>query len=105
VDEVRYRLIHQSRRRLLVVGSVRRIIGGFYLREPLNADGVDLGDPVLEGGPFDLILHLAMPQSAFQGDELPLLEGFEVEGIVVQSNRTCRCPSLAFAPPQLREFG
>jgi hypothetical protein len=60
-------------RRLLVVGSVRRIIGGLYFREPLNADGVDLGDPVLEGGPFDLI-SLAIPENAFQGDELTLLE-------------------------------
>jgi hypothetical protein len=37
---------------------------------------VDLGDPVLEGGPFDLILYLAIPENAFQGDELPLLERF-----------------------------
>jgi hypothetical protein len=35
---------------------------------------VDLGDPVLEGGPIDLILYLAIPENAFQGDELPLLE-------------------------------
>jgi hypothetical protein len=61
-------------RRLLVVGSVRRIIGGLDFREPLHADGVDLGDPVLEGGPFDVILYLAIPENAFQGDELPLLE-------------------------------
>jgi hypothetical protein len=39
-------LILQSRR-LLVVGSVRRIIGGLDFREPLHADGVDLCDPVL----------------------------------------------------------
>jgi hypothetical protein len=37
---------------------------------------VDFGDPVLEGGPFDLILYLAIPENAFKGDELPLLEGF-----------------------------
>ncbi|RZU35670.1 hypothetical protein BDD14_5758 [Edaphobacter modestus] len=59
---------------LLVVGSVRRVIGGFNFREPLHADGVDLGDPVFEGGPIDLILYLAIPENAFQGDELPLLE-------------------------------
>ena len=64
-----------ERRRLLVVCSVQRIIGGFNFREPLHADGVDLGDPVLEGGPFDVILYLAIPENAFQGDELPLLEG------------------------------
>jgi hypothetical protein len=34
----------------------------------------DLGDPVLEAGPFDVILYLAIPKNAFQGDELPLLE-------------------------------
>jgi hypothetical protein len=62
-------------RRLLVVGSVRGIISGLGLREPLHADGVDLGDPVLEGGSFDIILYLAIPENAFQGDELPLLEG------------------------------
>ena len=53
---------------------VRRIIGGFHLREPLDADGVDLGDPVLEGCPFDVILPLAIAENAFQGDELPLRE-------------------------------
>ena len=60
-------------RRLLVVGSVRRIIGGLYFREPFQAGGVDLCDPLLEGGAFDLI-SLAIPEYAFQGDELPLLE-------------------------------
>jgi hypothetical protein len=35
-------------RRLLVVGSVRRIIGGLYFREPFQAGGVDLCYPVLE---------------------------------------------------------
>jgi len=29
---------------------------------------------VLEGGPFDFILDLAIPENSFQGDELPLLE-------------------------------
>ena len=35
---------------------------------------MDLGDPVLEGCPCDLILDLAIPEDAFKGDELPLLE-------------------------------
>lgn len=45
-----------------------------------KADSVDLGVPVLEGGPLlratqnDLILYLAIAEDAFQGDELPLLE-------------------------------
>src|SRR5882757_5424505 len=60
-------------RRLLVVGSIRRI-GGFNFRKPLHADGVNLGDPVLEGSLFDLVLYLAISENAFQGDELPLLE-------------------------------
>jgi hypothetical protein len=54
----------------LVVDSVRRIIGGFNFREPFQADGVDLCNPVLEGGAFDLN-SLAIPENAFQGDELP----------------------------------
>jgi hypothetical protein len=62
--------------RSLVVGSVRRIISGVYSREPLHADGVDLGDPVLEGGALNLIFDIAISQSAFKSDELPLLEGF-----------------------------
>jgi hypothetical protein len=62
-------------RRLLVVGSVRRIIGGLNFREPLHADGVDLSDPMLERSALDLILYLAIPQNAFQGDELPFLQG------------------------------
>ncbi|MDX6464860.1 MAG: hypothetical protein QOE55_8557 [Acidobacteriaceae bacterium] len=36
---------HPPKGRLLVVGSVRRIIGGFNFREPLHADRVDLGEP------------------------------------------------------------
>jgi len=35
---------------------------------------VDLGDPVFERDPFDLILYFAIAENAFQGDELPLLE-------------------------------
>ena len=61
-------------RRLLVAGSVRRIISGLNLREPLHARGVDLRDPVLERRALNLILNLAIPQGAFKGDELPLLE-------------------------------
>jgi hypothetical protein len=38
---------------LLVVGSVRRIIGGFNFREPLHAGGMDFGDPVLEPSALD----------------------------------------------------
>ena len=60
-------------RLLLVVGPVCWVISGLYFREPLQAGGVDLCDPVLEGCAFDLI-SLAIPENAFQGDELPLLE-------------------------------
>jgi hypothetical protein len=35
---------------------------------------MNLGDPVQEGIVLDLILDLAIPQSAFKGDELPFLE-------------------------------
>ncbi len=34
----------------------------------------DLGDPVPEGGPVDIILYLAISENAFQSDELPFLE-------------------------------
>jgi hypothetical protein len=61
-------------RRLLVAGSVRRIISGLDLREPLHAGGMDFCDPVLEGGALDFILYLAISENAFQGDELPLQE-------------------------------
>jgi hypothetical protein len=63
-------------RRLFVVGSVCWIISGLDLRESLHADGVDLRDPVLERGALNLILDLAIPQGAFKGDKLPLLESF-----------------------------
>ena len=65
---------HPRSRRLLVASSVCWIISGLDLRKTLHVAGVDLGDPVLEGGPFDLILYLAIPENAFQGDELPLQE-------------------------------
>jgi hypothetical protein len=63
-------------RRLLFAGSVCGIISRFDLREPLHAGGVDFRDPVLERGTLNLILDLAIPQGAFKGDELPLLESF-----------------------------
>jgi hypothetical protein len=63
-------------RRLLVASSVCRIISGLDLGEPLHAGGVDLGDPVLERGALNLIFDLAIPQGAFEGDELVLLESF-----------------------------
>jgi hypothetical protein len=50
------------------------IIGGFDLREPLHADGMDLRNPVLEGHSLDVFLDLAILELAFEGDELPLLE-------------------------------
>jgi len=61
--------------RLFVAGSIRGIICGLDFREPLHAGGVDLGDPVLERGALNLILYLAITQGAFEGDELPFLEG------------------------------
>src|SRR5260370_38732779 len=66
---------HPRSRRLLVAGSVCWIISGLDLRKPLHAGGMDFGDAVLEPGALDLIFNLAIPQSAFKGDELPLLEG------------------------------
>jgi hypothetical protein len=74
---MRFSLSHPPKsRRLLVVGSVRRIISGLDLREPLHAGGMDFGDPVLEPSALDVILNLAITQCAFKSDELPLLEGF-----------------------------
>ena len=73
VDEAKFSP-HPGSRRLLVAGSVCWIISGLDLREPLHAGGVDLSDPVLERGALNLILDLAIPQGAFKGDELPLLE-------------------------------
>jgi hypothetical protein len=62
--------------RLLVAGSVYWIISGLDLGEPLHAGGMDFGYPVFEHIALDLIFDLAIPQSAFKGDELPLLERF-----------------------------
>jgi hypothetical protein len=74
-----------AKRRLLVVGSVRRIISRLYLREPLHADGVDLSDLVFEGSAFDLILDLSITQGAFKSDELPLLESLGELGEIPQA--------------------
>src|SRR5260370_3272853 len=63
-------------RRLLVAGSVCWIISGLDLREPLHAGGMDFGYAVFERGVLNLILDLAISQSALKGDELPLLERF-----------------------------
>src|ERR1700679_704332 len=63
-------------RRLFVAGSIRRIISGLNLGEPLHAGGMDFGYPVFERSALSLIFDLAIPQSAFKGDELPLLERF-----------------------------
>src|ERR1700728_1658635 len=63
-------------RRLLVAGSVCWIISGLDLGEPLHAGGMDFGYTVFERSALNLIFDLAIPQSAFQGDELALLERF-----------------------------
>src|ERR1700736_5178199 len=63
-------------RRLLVAGSVCWIISGLHLGEPLHAGGMDFGYAVFERSAFNFIFDLAIPQSAFKGDELPLLERF-----------------------------
>ena len=63
-------------RRLLVAGSVCWIISGLGLGEPLHAVGMDFGYAVFELSTLNLIFDLAIPQSAFKGDELPLLERF-----------------------------
>ena len=61
-------------RRLLVAGSVCWIISGLDLGEPLHAGGMDFGYAVFERSALNVIFDLAIPQSAFKGDELPLLE-------------------------------
>src|ERR1700730_17642580 len=63
-------------RRLLVAGSVCRIISGLDLGKPLHAGGMNFCYAVFERSALNLIFDLAIPQSAFKGDELPLLEGF-----------------------------
>jgi hypothetical protein len=63
-------------RRLLVAGSICWIISGLEFGEPLHAGGMDFGDAVFERSALNLIFDFAIPQSAFKGDELPLLERF-----------------------------
>ena len=46
---------------------------------------MDFGDPVLEPGALDVIFNLAIPQSAFKGDELPLLESLGEFGEIAPS--------------------
>jgi hypothetical protein len=74
---MRFSLSHPpERRRLFVAGSVRGIIGGLELREPLHAGGMDFGYAVFERSALNLIIDLAIPQSAFKGDELAPSGGF-----------------------------
>src|SRR5580700_7354774 len=63
-------------RRFLVAGAICWIISGLDLGEPLHAGGMDFGYAVFERSALDLIFDLAIPRSAFKGDELPLLERF-----------------------------
>src|SRR5580693_5544261 len=63
-------------RRLLVAGSVCWIISRLDLGKPLHAGGMNFSYAVFERSALNLIFDLAIPQSAFKGDELPLLEGF-----------------------------
>ena len=63
-----------ERRRLFVAGSVRGIIGGLDLREPLHAGGMNFGDTVLEGNSLHFVLDFPIMQGTFKRDELPLLE-------------------------------
>jgi hypothetical protein len=49
------------RRQLLVAGSVRGIVSGLDLREPLHADGMDFGYAVFERRAFCFILDFAIP--------------------------------------------
>src|ERR1700677_4938455 len=63
-------------RRLFVAGSVRGIVRGGDLRESLHARGMNFSDTVLEGCALHFVLDFAIPEGAFKGDELPLLESF-----------------------------
>jgi hypothetical protein len=63
------------KRRLFFACAVRGIVRGFDLREPLHAGGMDLSDPVPYRQAVDVFLVLAVAESAFEGDELPLLKG------------------------------
>src|SRR5271163_2300708 len=68
-------LIHQEKRRLFVAGCIGWIISGLDLPEPLEAGGMHLCDPMLEGCALDVVFHVAICESSFQGDELSFLEG------------------------------
>ena len=86
-------------RRLLVVGPVRRIIGGFNFREPLHADGVDLGDPVLEAGAFDLILYRAIPENAFRWQRAaPSGEFWRTLERFLQAKTRCHSVRFSYSP-------
>jgi hypothetical protein len=63
-----------TRAELFLFSRVCRIVRGLDLREPLHAGGVNLGDPALEGCAPHFVLDVAIPEGAFKGDELPLLE-------------------------------
>ena len=60
---------------LFLVGPVCGIVGGFDFRETLHAGGVDVGDAVFAACALDIVCDLAIPKRAFEGDELPSLEG------------------------------
>src|SRR6204780_3998659 len=75
VDET-FSVSSTSSGRLLVTGSVCWIISGLDLGEPLHAGGMDFGYAMFERSALNLIFDLAIPQSAFKGDELSLLERF-----------------------------
>jgi hypothetical protein len=63
-----YQLTHPSQR-LFVVGTIRRIIRGLDLREPLHADGMDFCDTVLERDTLDTFLDLAILELAFRSSD------------------------------------
>ena len=65
----------QGAERLFVAGLVCGIVKSLDLREPLEAGGVDLGDPVLDGRALNVVFDLAVAKGAFEGYELALLEG------------------------------
>src|ERR1700722_9775805 len=62
------------KRRLFFACAVRGIVRGFDLREPLHAGGMDFSDPVPDRQAVDVFLILAVAESAFEGDELALLQ-------------------------------
>jgi hypothetical protein len=80
-----------ERRRLFVAGSVRGIIGGIDLREPLHAGGMNFGDTVLEGSALHFVRDFG---------ELRVAEA-EIEANAHLIWGTC-CPTF---PDQFRWFG